>query len=352
MEKNDNDKINYMKGVYFNGSNAIFKEDLPMPEPTEEHSRIRVLYANVCSTDKEILKGYRPQFHGVMGHEFVGIVDKTDRPELLGKTVVGELNEGCGNCLYCRSGREKHCPDRKVIGLDGLNGCFAEYFVEADHLIHVVPDGLPPEQAVYTEPLAAALEIPVQVHLDPRKNVAIIGDGRLAFMIAQVLHITGVQLTVIGKHREKLDAFVPFAEKTRMVGEFSVSANPGQANNTIADNNIYAENAALAHDPERTYEVVIEATGSPDGIKLAQKIVRRQGTIVLKSTYAGMTEIDMSIFVVNEITLVGSRCGPFEPALRLLQKGLIRFPEVEWHELCDFEAAFTSKAFKAGFRIG
>jgi threonine dehydrogenase-like Zn-dependent dehydrogenase len=286
-----------------------------------------------------------------MGHEFVGIVDKTDRPELFGKTVVGELNEGCGNCLYCRSGREKHCPDRKVIGLDGLNGCFAEYFVEADHLIHVVPDGLPPEQAVYTEPLAAALEIPVQVHMDPRKNAAIIGDGRLAFMIAQVLHLTGAQLTVIGKHREKLDAFVPFAEKTRLADEFSVIADPGQTKNTCAEDTTYAENAALAHDSDRTYEVVIEATGSPDGIKLAQKIVRRQGTIVLKSTYAGMTEIDMSIFVVNEITLVGSRCGPFEPALRLLQKGLIRFPDVEWHELRDYEAAFTSKAFKAGFRI-
>jgi threonine dehydrogenase-like Zn-dependent dehydrogenase len=322
-----------------------------MPEPENDHSRIRVLHANVCSTDKEILKGYRPQFHGVMGHEFVGVVDKTDRPELLGKTVVGELNEGCGSCLYCRSGREKHCPDRKVIGLDSLNGCFAEYFVEADHLIHVVPEGLPPEQAVYTEPLAAALEIPVQVHMDPRKNVAIIGDGRLAFMIAQVLHLTGAQLTVIGKHREKLDAFIPFAEKTRLAGEFSVTANPEQTKNNCTENTAYAENAALAHDPDRTYEVVIEATGSPDGIKLAQKIVRRQGTIVLKSTYAGMTEIDMSIFVVNEITLVGSRCGPFEPALRLLQKGLIRFPEVEWHELCDFQAAFSSKAFKAGFHI-
>ena len=352
-----------MKGVYFDGSKAVYREDLPMPEPKNGHSRIRVLYANVCSTDKEILKGYRPQFHGVMGHEFVGIVDKTDRPELLGKTVVGELNEGCGSCLYCRSGREKHCPDRKVIGLDGLDGCFAEYFVEADHLIHVVPDGLPPEQAVYTEPLAAALEIPVQVHMDPRKNVAIIGDGRLAFMIAQVLYLTGAHLTVIGKHREKLDAFMPFAEKTRKAEEFSVTANPGQTGNTFAKNdhhaednanaeeNIYTENAALAHDPDRTYEVVIEATGSPDGIKLAQKIVRRQGTIILKSTYAGMTEIDMSLFVVNEITLVGSRCGPFEPALRLIQKGMIRFPEVEWHELRDYEAAFISKAFKAGFRI-
>jgi threonine dehydrogenase-like Zn-dependent dehydrogenase len=334
-----------MKGVYFDGSKAVYREDLPTPEPENDHSRIRVLYANVCSTDKEILKGYRPQFHGVMGHEFVGVVDKTDRPELLGKTVVGELNEGCGSCLYCRSGREKHCPDRKVIGLDSLDGCFAEYFVEADHLVHIVPDGLPPEQAVYTEPLAAALEIPVQVHMDPRKNVAIIGDGRLAFMIAQVLHLTGAHLTVIGKHREKLDAFMSFAEKTRLVGEFSDPSNAGQTEN------VYAENAALAHDPDRTYEVVIEATGSPDGIKLAQKIVRRQGTIVLKSTYAGMTEIDMSIFVVNEITLVGSRCGPFEPALRLLQKGLIRFPEVEWHELCDFQAAFSSKAFKAGFHI-
>jgi threonine dehydrogenase-like Zn-dependent dehydrogenase len=326
-----------MQGIYFDGIKATYHDDLPIPTPIQDHSRIKVLYANICSTDKEILKGYRPQFHGVMGHEFVGVVDKTGRPELLGRTVVGELNEGCGKCLYCRSGREKHCPDRKVIGLEGLDGCFAEYFVEADHLIHIVPDDLPPEQAVYTEPLAAALEIPVQVHMDPRKNVAIIGDGRLSFMIAQVLHLTGVQLTVIGKHREKLDAFIPFAERTRLREEY--------------DNIGIESDSDLAHDPDRTYEVVIEATGSPDGIILAQKIVRRQGTIVLKSTYAGMTEIDMSIFVVNEITLVGSRCGPFEPALRLLQNGMIRFPEVEWHELQDYKEAFVSKAFKAGFKV-
>ncbi|MCI2049836.1 MAG: alcohol dehydrogenase catalytic domain-containing protein [Lachnospiraceae bacterium] len=319
-----------MKGVYFDGSKAVFREDLPVPEPSQGHSRIRVMYANICSTDKEVLKGYRPQFRGVMGHEFAGVVDRTENPELMGRVVVGELNEGCGHCLYCRSGREKHCPDRKVLGLDGLDGCFAEYLVLADHLIHPVPPDLPPEQAVYTEPLAAALEIPTQVHLDPRSSIAVIGDGRLAFMIAQVLHLSGAELTVIGKHREKLDAFSPFASHTRLCGEYD---------------------GTDAHDAESTYETVVEASGSPEGILLALKIVRRQGTIVLKSTYAGTAEVDMSLFVVNEITLVGSRCGPFEPAIRLLKDGLVRFPEVEWHTLDDFDAAFRSKAFKAGFRI-
>ena len=322
-----------MKGIYFDGKKAVYREDLPVPEPAAGHSRIRVLRANVCSTDKEILRGYRPQFRGVMGHEFVGVVDKTNVPQLEGKLVVGELNEGCGRCLYCRSGREKHCPDRKVIGLDGLDGCFAEYVVLADHLLHEVPEGLSPETAVYCEPLAAALEIPAQFHVDPRKKTAVIGDGRLAFMIAQVLALTGTDLTVIGKHDEKLAAFAPYA-RTRRLAEFA------------------SDEAVMGNIDENTYELVVEASGSPSGIHLAERIVRRQGTIVLKSTYAGETAMNMSLYAVNEITVAGSRCGPFEPALRLLKRGLVQLPQVEWHGLSDSSAAFSSRAFKAGFRIG
>lgn len=309
-----------MKGIYFDGTKAIFRDDLPVPVPTETQSLIRIIYAGVCNTDREVLRGYRPDFKGVMGHEFVGIVEASDDPAWIGKRVVGELNAGCGHCIYCRTGREKHCVERKVIGMEGKDGCFGEYMTLETHLLHEIPDGLPLDVALLTEPLAAALEIPKQVHLDPETSVAVIGDGRLAYQIASVLHLQGVDLTVIGKHPEKLVQFEAFGKTVTETTD--------------------------------TYEVVVEATGSPSGLDLAFRIVRKQGTIVLKSTYAGKISVDMSYFVVNEITLKGSRCGPFEPALRLLGKGLVKLPPVEFYELQDFEAAFASRAFKAGFRIG
>lgn len=308
-----------MKALYFDGEKAVYREDYDKPIPTPGHSLIRVLMAAICNTDREVMRGYRPDFRGVLGHEFVGVVEDSDDPALIGKRVVGELNEGCGTCIYCKSGREKHCLTRKVIGMEGLDGTFAEYFVLANHLIHEVPEDLPTKKAIYTEPLAAALEIPSQVHLSPEKNVAIIGDGRLALMIAQVVSLHGVDLTIIGRHEEKLRLFEHLGKTTYHEGD--------------------------------TFEVVIDATGSPSGIELAKNIVRKRGTIVLKSTYAGTTNIDLSYFVVNEITITGSRCGPFEPALNLLQRGLVDLPEIALYELSDYEKAFASKAFKTGFLI-
>ncbi len=308
-----------MKALYFNGESPVYMEDYPKPTITKGHSLIRVLMSAICNTDREVIRGYRPNFTGVLGHEFVGIVEDSDDEYLIGKRVVGELNEGCGDCIYCRTGREKHCVTRKVIGMEGLDGTFAEYFVLANHLIHVVPDALPTKKAIYVEPLAAALEIPNQVHLRPEYNVAIIGDGRLALMIAQVVSLYGVDLTIIGKHRDKLKLFEHLAKTEHIEGD--------------------------------TYEIVIDATGSPSGIELAKRIVRKRGTIVLKSTYAGTTNIDLSYFVVNEITMVGSRCGPFEPALNLLHRGMVKLPEIELFELKDYEKAFSSRAFKTGFQF-
>lgn len=313
-----------MRGIYFDGERAVYRADLPMPEPMDTQSLIRILCAGVCNTDREILKGYRPDFKGVMGHEFVGVVETSNEPEWIGKYVVGELNAGCGHCIYCRTGREKHCIDRKVIGMEGKDGCFGEYMTLETHLLHEVPEGLSPRTALLTEPLAAALQIPKQVHIDPETSVAVIGDGRLAYQIASVLYLYGVDLTVYGKHEEKLEQFAGFG-RTAVVG---------------------------GKDFPDTYEIVVEATGSPSGLELASKLVRKQGTIVLKSTYAGKISVDMSYFVVNEITIVGSRCGPFEPALRLLKNGLVKLPAVEFYDLKDFEAAFASRAFKAGFDIG
>ena len=314
-----------MRGIYYDGSRAVYREDLPMPVPEEDESLIRILLAAVCNTDKEILRGYRPNFRGVMGHEFVGIVEQSPDASLVGKLVVGELNRGCGRCIYCRTGREKHCPDRKVIGMEGKDGCFAEYMTLATHLIHVVPEGLEPEQAIFTEPLAAALEVPSRVHIDPAKNLAMIGDGRLALMTAQVLSLSGIEMTVIGKHPEKLELFRPYARVM-----------------TLEE----------AQNSDETYEYVAECSGHPSGLLLAKDLVRRQGTILLKSTYAGEMSFDMSYLAVQEITIAGTRCGPFPPALNLLQRGMVKLPPIELHDLSEMEQAFHSSAFKAGFRIG
>lgn len=305
-----------MRALYYD-KKATYLEDYPKPAPGLRESLVRISIAAVCSTDKEILKGYKPDFAGIMGHEFAGVVEQSENPELVGKRVVGEINAGCGKCLYCRTGRENHCDSRRVIGITAKDGCFAEYMTIDTGLLHPVPDEIPDNMAVFTEPLAAALEIAEQTHIGPSKNVAVLGDGRLAFMITQVVSLHGSDITVIGRHPDKLEKFRPFAETT--------------------------------DTPQGTFEVVIDASGSPSGILDAQKLVRRKGTIVLKSTYAGNVEIDMSSFVVNEVTLVGSRCGPFAPALQLLKKGLVTLPPIELYDLSEYEKAFSSKAFKSGF---
>ena len=210
------------------------------------------------------------------------------------------------------------------------DGCFAEYMALGTHLLHVVPEGLAPEQAVFTEPLAAAVEITKQVHIDPALNAAVIGDGRLAYMTAQVLALTGISLTVIGKHPDKLKLFEPFAE-TKLLSDY------------------FEKDQFRPLSAEECFEYVADAAGHESGIHLALHIVRKMGTVILKSTYAGTTNIDMSQIPVGEITVVGSRCGPFEPALKLLKEGKVKFPAVELYNLKDYKKAFSSGAFKAGF---
>lgn len=320
-----------MKALYYDGTKAVYREDAKMPVQEAGHSLIEVMLANICSTDREILKGYRPDFRGIMGHEFVGKVIESDESALVGKTVVGELNEGCGECLYCRTGRSKHCLSRKVIGMS-KDGCFAEYMTLANHLLHPLPEGLAPEKAIFTEPLAAALEILKQVHIDPSLNVAVIGDGRLGYMTAQVLALTGIDLTVIGRHTDKLALFKSFS-RTALAADYMEGKD------------------YRALTPEECFEYVVDAAGNESGIHLALHLVRKMGTILLKSTYAKKAHIDMSLVAVNEITIVGSRCGPFAPALKLLHEGKVSFPPVELYELADYKRAFASTAFKAGFRF-
>lgn len=307
-----------MKALYYDKS-LQYMENYPKPSPKSGESLIEIIVSAICNTDKEILKGYRPDFKGILGHEFVGKVLESDDPSLIGERVVGEINENCGHCIYCKTGRPTHCENRKVVGIFGKDGCFAQYITIKNQLLHIVPKEVTSEVAIFTEPLAAALEILEQVHIKPSTSVGIIGDGRLAYMIAQVVSLTGANLTIIGKHEEKLNLFNSFAKvKTKA---------------------------------EESYEIVIDASGSPSGLLTAQNIVRKKGTIVIKTTYAGKIEIDMSDFVVNEITIKGSRCGPFEPALQLLKLGLIEFPPIDLYELEDYEKAFESRGFKVGFRF-
>jgi len=309
-----------MRGIYFDGKKAVYRDDLPRPVATEKKSLIKILMSAVCSTDKEILKGYRPDFKGVMGHEFVGMVEDSLNKSLIGKRVVGEINEVCGECIYCKTGRPHHCKNRTTPGLS-TDGCFAEYMLIDTDNLHVVPDSIPTEVAVFTEPLAASFEILEQIKINPGTPVGILGDGRLALCIANVISLTGAKVTVIGKHEDKLELFEEIPRDIKTTTNIT---------------------------PEE-YEVVVEATGSPNGIETAINLVRKAGTIVLKSTYADNANINLSLVPVNEITIVGSRCGPFEPAIKALESGDIVLPPIEIYELEDFEQAFASKAFKAGF---
>lgn len=306
-----------MRGIYFDGENAVYRQDLEKPIPDEGRSLIRVLISAVCSTDKEVRRGYRPDFKGIMGHEFVGVVEESDDKSLIGKRVVGEINEVCHECLYCKTNRPHHCSNRTTPGLS-KDGCFAEYMTLKTENLHVVPDDLDTEIAVYTEPLAAAFEILEQIEVKEGTPVAVLGDGRLALCIANVMHLAKADVTVIGKHKEKLELFADIAKTT------------------------------TEHIPEN-YEIVVEATGSKLGINQAIELVRKNGTIVLKSTYADNAEINLSMVPVNELKIVGSRCGPFEPALKALTDETIVLPAIEKFDLSDFEEAFAYTGFKAGF---
>lgn len=289
----------------------------PVPQPGE--SLVRILMAAICNTDREVIKGYRPHFKGVLGHEFVGVVEASPNESLVGKRVVGELNAGCKTCIYCTSGREHHCVSRKVLGMEGKDGSFAQYMTIATDLLHLVPTSLPTEQAIFCEPLAAALEVVEQSHLRPSQEVALIGDGRLAYMIGQVVALQGTPLTVFGHSAEKLAMFESFAK--------------------------------TALTPAGSFETVIEASGSPSGLQTAISLTRSMGLLIVKSTFAEMATLNTSELVVREITLRGSRCGPFVPALNLLNRGLVKLPPIDLYPLAEYERAFASRAFKAGFNF-
>ncbi len=267
--------------------------DIPEPVPGDE-ALIRVSISGICGTDIELTRGYYP-YTGVIGHEFVGTVVSSPDPQWIGERVVGDINASCGICETCRAGRPTHCERRTVLGIAGRNGAHAEFLTLPVSNLHRVPDNVSDEAAVFTEPLAAAVEILEHVHVRPTDRVLVIGAGRLGQLAARVLSLTGAHLRVVARH----------AHQRELLGLAGVTT---------------VDEADVA---QSRWDVVVEATGSPGGFELARHAVRPLGTIAMKSTYAGEITVDLSPLVVDEITLAGSRCGPFEPALRLLAGGIV-----------------------------
>jgi len=278
-----------------NGGKLLL-EDVPMPDVASE-ALVRVLVSGICNTDLEIVRGYAG-FTGTLGHEFVGLVERSDsRPELVGKRVVGEINAGCGKCERCRAGDPRHCPSRTVLGIVGRDGCHAEYLTLPARNLLEVPENVSDEEAVFAEPLAAAYGITEQVPIGPETKVAVIGDGKLGLLCAMSLGLNTANVTLIGRHRSKL----AIAEASGIEG-------------------ILTEDAAKLG---RDLDVVVEASGSESGFAQAVDLVRPRGKIVLKSTFHGTPIWPASRIVVDEITVVGSRCGQLGPALELLSTGKV-----------------------------
>ncbi len=270
-------------------SNKISLREVPQLRKPNE-ALIKIRKAGICSTDLELVKGYYP-YTGVLGHEFVGDVVEADDAAWIGQRVVGEINVVCHQCEQCLNGRPTHCENRTVLGIVNRDGVFAQFTNLPITNLHLVPDSVPDEMAVFTEPLAAALEIQQQIQVRPTDRVLLIGAGRLGQLIAQTLALTGCDLRVVARHAHQRDLLK--RRGIRIISEEEIR-------------------------PWR-WDIVVEATGSPSGFSLARQAIRPRGTLVLKSTYKGEMNVNFSSMVVDEINLVGSRCGPFEPALRLME---------------------------------
>jgi threonine dehydrogenase-like Zn-dependent dehydrogenase len=279
---------------------AISTVDLPVPPRSEGFALLRLLCAGICNTDLELQRGYYG-FSGIPGHEFVAEVVDADSRELCGKRVVGEINLACHHCEWCLKELGRHCPNRTVLGIVNHPGAFEEFFTLAEANLHLVPEAIPTERAVFTEPLAAACEILDQVSIPPGSAVAVLGDGKLGLLIAQVLQAHGYPVQQFGRHAEKLR----IAAAAGVCTEISSGTLPVAA-----------------------YDWVVEATGNPEGLRQAVAMTRPRGTILLKSTVHGLAAIDTAPIIVNELTLVGSRCGRFEAALPLLEPHIIRPEEM------------------------
>jgi threonine dehydrogenase-like Zn-dependent dehydrogenase len=292
-----------MKALRFEDNNLKLA-DSAVPRRDCE-ALVRMTMAGICSTDIEIARGYA-DFQGTLGHEFVGVVEESPDRSQIGRRVVGEINAGCGQCDLCHRNDPRHCPDRTALGIRGRDGAFAEYLSLPPRNLLIVPDGVSDRQAVFTEPLAAALAILDQVEILASHRVAVVGDGKLGQLITRVIARTGCDLTLIGKHDAKLELAARAGVKTvKLCG---------------ADFRRHVTTEAVTTKAPR-FDFVVEASGSSGGMELALDLIRPRGAIILKSTFRGAVRLDTSRIVVNEISVIGSRCGRFEPALWLLESG-------------------------------
>ena len=295
--------------------------DAPRTARPAGHALLRLVVAGICNTDLELERGYYG-FAGTPGHEFVADVVEADDRTLVGKRVVGEINLACTRCEWCRKGLGRHCPNRTVLGIVGHPGAFQEFFTLPERNLHVLPEGIPAERAVFTEPLAAACEILDQVTIPACAPVAVLGDGKLGLLAAQVLAVHGYPVRLFGHHKEKMR----IAEASGVATEMSKGALPA------------AE-----------FDWVVEATGSPEGLREAVAMTRPRGTVILKSTVHGAVGVDTAPIIVNELTLVGSRCGRFEAAIPLLDHALIRTDEMI---AARFPLRESAKAFERAAEKG
>ncbi|HEU4343871.1 MAG TPA: alcohol dehydrogenase catalytic domain-containing protein [Candidatus Binatia bacterium] len=310
-----------MQALYWDGRELTFKPSHPTPAAENDRALIKVHLAGICATDQQIFQGYMG-FRGVPGHEFVGSVTEGPK-EFLGRRVVGEINFACGRCDSCHRGLGRHCPSRRVMGILNADGAFAQFVSVPVANLHLVPDSVADEEAVFTEPLAAAFEVLEQVQLSPRDEVLVVGDGKLGNLCAQVLRLSGASVTALGKYEDKLKAIKRAGIRTIRLSDWK----------------------------PRLFDVVVEATGAEAGLKLALSAVRPRGTLVLKSTIAGEHKLSLAPLVIDEITIVGSRCGPFPEALAALAEKSVRTSPLieEIYRLADGISA-VAHAAKPGTR--
>lgn len=315
-----------MRAVVFDNGLKLDK-NYAKPSPQKGEALIKVNTIGICNTDYEITKGYMG-YKGVLGHEFTGVVEEinADDKSLLNKRVVGEINCGCGECEWCNQGLERHCPNRSTLGIWQREGCFAEYVCLPVKNLLEIPENVSDEEAVFTEPLAAALEILEQIHIPPYKKIAVLGDGKLGLMIALALNAAGLDLILIGKHENKLEIAKKQGVKTKLLSDVEI---------------------------KKEYDFVVEATGSISGFETSLALTKPRGTLILKSTIAASKEFNFAPVVVDEITIVGSRCGQFAPALRLLESGRIDVKPLisDIFELNESIAAFERNKEKSSIKV-
>ncbi len=316
-----------MKALALNDGRLSFEPDWAEAEIPEGTTRVRVIQAGICETDLQLVKGYMG-FAGVLGHEFVGIAETG---AFAGQRVVGEINCICSSCALCDDGLGNHCPNRTVIGILNHDGAFAESLVVPEANLHAVPDDMPNDLATLVEPVAAALQIPDQVRLGSNQRAIVLGDGRLGNLCAQVLKSAGCEVLVVGKHAAKLARFERLQIRTCLLTDVP---------------------------SDRTAEIVVDCTGSDSGLPLALSLVRPRGTVVMKTTVAGSHSLSLAPVVIDEIRLLGSRCGPFDKAIHAIQSGAVDLTDFvsARYSLEQFEDAFeharSANALKVVFDIG